>query len=110
MAKYLRVEPGSDPATGHVRGSDYELPADTDIEELVDQVGRAIAQGTSLLVPLARMYGQPADAAYVVINGARVGQVVVGEIPDSSPAPARLSPPMAPPGTAIGSKRQRAGG
>jgi hypothetical protein len=96
MAKYLRIEPGGDRTLGGAVGANYHLPEDADIEQIIEQVGQAIAQGTSLIVPLDFVYGRRASSAYVVINGSLVTHVTVWEIPE--PAGAQPGNSLAPPG------------
>jgi hypothetical protein len=50
MAKFLRVNPGLDPATGELTGANYRLPAEADLPEVAQSVSNILSEGHSLTV------------------------------------------------------------
>jgi hypothetical protein len=82
VAKYLRIVPGKDSRAGMPGDTYYELPVDADLEEIAEQIGESLADGTSLLIPLDQINGHRAKSAYIVLNGSLTHHVVIGEIAD----------------------------
>jgi hypothetical protein len=94
MAKFLRIDPDADPATGALRGPNYRLPDEVDVASLADQLGEAFASGDSLTIPLNRLNDSTPVNAYVVINCSLVRQVLIGEAPEPAPTPAPEPTPV----------------
>ena len=79
--KYLRIDPDTDPATGKLTGANYRLPAETEIHMLLEDLVECLRDGGSLTVKV-EMSDDPRNAAFVIINGSTVRQVLVGETPE----------------------------
>ena len=81
MAKYLRIDPDTDSATGKLTGVNYRLPAETDVYMLREDLVKCLRDGEVLTLKV-EMSDDPGNAAFVIINGSAVRQVLVSETPE----------------------------
>ena len=81
MAKYLRVQPGRDAPRGELGGTNYRLPADTDLDGLTRQIGESMTERSSLLVEI-EMEDEPLSRPNLVLNCALIDSVLIGETPE----------------------------
>ena len=88
MALYFRIDPDVDPVTGSLTGINYRLPADTDIYMLREDLVKCLRDGEVLTLKV-EMSDDSGNAAFVIINGSTVRQVLVSETPE--PADCGLS-------------------
>jgi hypothetical protein len=82
MAKYLRIEPGNDPQTGKLTGSNLLLPADTDLDALADEIEAAFADGTPVTIT-GEGSDDPRLNYKVILNGRATTHVMVAELSDA---------------------------
>ena len=78
---YFRIDPDVDPVTGQLTGVNYRLSADADTDRTLlveDLVKCLLGDGGSLTVKV-EVSDDPRSAAFVVINGSTVRQVLVTE-------------------------------
>ena len=78
MAKYLRVQPGRNAPRGELGGSNYRLPADTDLETLSQEIDEAMTQKSSLVIEV-EMEDEPLSRPSLVLNCALIDSVLIGE-------------------------------
>lgn len=81
MAKYLRVQPGRNAPRGELGGSNYRLPADTDLETLSQEIDEAMTQKSSLVIEV-EMEDEPLSRPSLVLNCALIDSVLIGEMPE----------------------------
>jgi hypothetical protein len=81
VAKYLRVQPGRNAPRGELGGTNYRLPADTELETLVQEIDDAMTQRSSLVVEV-EMEDEPLSHPSLILNCAQIDSVLVGETPE----------------------------
>jgi hypothetical protein len=81
VAKYLRVQPGRNAPRGELGGSNYRLPADTDLETLSQEIDEAMTQKTSLVIEV-EMEDEPLSRPSLVLNCALIDSVLIGDTPE----------------------------
>jgi hypothetical protein len=81
VAKYLRVQPGRNAPRGELGGSNYRLPADTDLETLSQEIDEAMTQKTSLVIEV-EMEDEPLSHPSLVLNCALIDSVLIGDTPE----------------------------
>jgi hypothetical protein len=78
---YFRIDPDVDPVTGQLTGVNYRLPADTDMHMLREDLVTCLRDGGVLTLKV-EMSDDPGNAAFVIINGSEVRQVLLSETPE----------------------------
>jgi hypothetical protein len=81
VAKYLRVQPGRNAPRGELGGSNYRLPAETDLETLSQEIDEAMTQKTSLVIEV-EMEDEPLSHPSLVLNCALIDSVLIGDTPE----------------------------
>ena len=81
VAKYLRVQPGRDAPRGQLGGTNYRLPAATDLETLTREIDQAMTERSSLVVEI-EMEDEPLSRPTLVLNCGLIDSVLLGETPE----------------------------
>jgi hypothetical protein len=81
VATYFRIDPETDPMTGQLTGVNYRLAPDMDAYMLREDLVKCLRDGEVLTLKV-EMSDDPGSAAFVIINGSRVRQVLVSETPE----------------------------
>ena len=86
MAKFLRIQPDTDPNTGQLTGVNVRLPADADLEKVEAHIAEAFSNGVAVSIA-AETGDNPLQRLRVLINGKTTTHVLLGETaePDDEP-------------------------
>lgn len=76
MPKILLINPEADPASGQLRGTHWQLPDETDTDELRERLKRAITEGGAVSVPVL-LPGSSGPPTKLTLNAAMLTSVAV---------------------------------
>jgi|GEM_PF-5945046 len=86
MAKFLRIQPDTDPGSGQLTGVNLRLPADIDLNKVEADIAEAFTKGAAVSVAV-EMGDNPLQRFRVIINGKTATHVLIAETPEPDGEP-----------------------